>query len=579
MGKTLILLRDTEGNPIDDSITVQLTQTFSPFASFTGTLNPVGGNSNGFRMFTNLTAGDYNLKYNSVTQSDVSPLYIPGPPPVAVAQTIKELEIDYYHIRDGAIRKDHISSAAVGSIQLEDNAVNTNKLANNSVTSVKLVDASISKLKLNADVFSAKMEDLDDGWAPKLDLQTLGFKTTGHIELKDLGVTSAKLNDNAVTGPKLANNAVSNLKIADNAVTETKIADEAIKTVKIAVGAITTDRIGSAVITTEKLSTGAVTAEKLSTASVTAEKLGPGAVTKEKLATGAISLEKLDNQTRNAFTRPPRDVVYVSPTYTDNIGPYFDNIQQAVDFAIEQDYKTVLVNPGNYYQNVLINGSISLIGVDKTKCIINATPSAAKPYGIKISGAASEDLFLSNLSIYCISDNLAPTDAYGLTCDNTLDRNIHAKDLIIKTKGLNGSNPRNAIGLKIGASKITLDDCYVEAIGGNNTASGLGADGISILLESSTAQFSASRFKQLSKRGTGSTNGKGHSIKFTQVPAKFLIEHSTAESDNESIQSTVNITPVVINTSFNKPAASNVSTSSFVSVAIQAAVAVHNGFE
>lgn len=97
-----------------------------------------------------------------------------------------------------------------------------------------------------------------DGHIQKIDLSNLNtnmsfdFKNTtfqydqySSFDLKDGGITSAKLANGAVTAAKIASNAVTTDKIADGAVSSVKIASNAVTADKIADGAITKAKLAS----------------------------------------------------------------------------------------------------------------------------------------------------------------------------------------------------------------------------------------------------------------------------------------------------------------------------------------------
>jgi hypothetical protein len=82
-------------------------------------------------------------------------------------------------------------------------------------------------------------------------------------------------------------------------------------------------------------------------------------------------------------------------------GGDYQTIQEAVNAAVSGD--VILIYPGIYEEEVTINKSnISLIGLDKTKCIIQKTPAGAKVDLVRVysaSGAIS-GITIANLTIY-----------------------------------------------------------------------------------------------------------------------------------------------------------------------------------
>lgn len=82
-------------------------------------------------------------------------------------------------------------------------------------------------------------------------------------------------------------------------------------------------------------------------------------------------------------------------------GGDFTSIQDAVNAAQEGD--VILIFPGVYEEEVTINKSnISLVGIDKTKCIIQDTPEGAKRDLVRVynTNSAISNITIANLTIY-----------------------------------------------------------------------------------------------------------------------------------------------------------------------------------
>lgn len=118
-----------------------------------------------------------------------------------------------------------------------------------------------------------------DGHIQKVDLSNLNtnmsfdFKNTtfqydqyNSFDLKNGGITSAKLADSSVTAAK----------IASSAVTSDKITNGAVSSAKLALNAVTADKIADSGITSAKLADGAVTSAKIADGAITADKLASG---------------------------------------------------------------------------------------------------------------------------------------------------------------------------------------------------------------------------------------------------------------------------------------------------------------
>lgn len=112
-----------------------------------------------------------------------------------------------------------------------------------------------------------------DGHIQKIDLSNLNtnmsfdFKNTtfqydqyNSFDLKDGGITSAKIANSAIIAAKLASNAVIAEKIKDGEIVSAKIKDGAITSAKLASGAVTADKIADGAITANKIADGVIDA-------------------------------------------------------------------------------------------------------------------------------------------------------------------------------------------------------------------------------------------------------------------------------------------------------------------------------
>jgi hypothetical protein len=102
----------------------------------------------------------------------------------------------------------------------------------------------------NADsVTSTKLNNLVDaaafvaGASGTTDNTSLEVNGSGRLQVKDLGVTSAKIDNSAVTTVKIADSNVTTAKIADANVTTAKILDANVTTAKIADNNITASKL------------------------------------------------------------------------------------------------------------------------------------------------------------------------------------------------------------------------------------------------------------------------------------------------------------------------------------------------
>lgn len=92
---------------------------------------------------------------------------------------------------------------------------------------------------------------------------TVEVNSNGQVQIKDGGVSTAKLANAAVTSAKVATNAIATANIQDNAVTSAKIANAAVTSAKIADGAVTSGKLASNSVTTIKVVDNAITFAKI----------------------------------------------------------------------------------------------------------------------------------------------------------------------------------------------------------------------------------------------------------------------------------------------------------------------------
>jgi len=119
------------------------------------------------------------------------------------------------------------------------------------------------------------------------DNTTVEIGTFG-LQVKDLGIDTAKLADNAVTTLKIDDGAVTTIKLADLSVTEGKLDNSSVSTNKLQDNSVTTLKIDDGAVTTIKLADSSVTEGKLDNSSVSTNKLQDNSVTAQKINTSAV---------------------------------------------------------------------------------------------------------------------------------------------------------------------------------------------------------------------------------------------------------------------------------------------------
>ncbi len=114
---------------------------------------------------------------------------------------------------------------------------------------------SVTDEMVKADPMDPSAGYLDD----KVDGSTLEVDTTAHVvQVKDGGITTAKIADGAVTSEKLADDAVTSSKIADGAVLSNHIADDSIYSHHIADGSIYSADIADGAIYSVDIADGSI---------------------------------------------------------------------------------------------------------------------------------------------------------------------------------------------------------------------------------------------------------------------------------------------------------------------------------
>ena len=116
---------------------------------------------------------------------------------------------------------------------------------------------------------------------------------SGDLDVKDLGIDTARLAGDAVTTAKIADAAVTTGKINNAAVTTDKLAADAVTNAKLADDAVETANILNLNVTEGKLADGAVTTVKLGADAVTNAKLADNAVQTENIVDANVTLAKL----------------------------------------------------------------------------------------------------------------------------------------------------------------------------------------------------------------------------------------------------------------------------------------------
>ncbi|MCX5751277.1 MAG: hypothetical protein NT099_06390 [Candidatus Saganbacteria bacterium] len=193
-------------------------------------------------------------------------------------------------------------SGGSGSMEVDNLSIDTNangslEVKDSGVTTAKLSNESVIAGKIAAGaVTSAKLAS---------NLSVTGTVTAGAFSGSGAGLTGVvgTVADGSITAAKITNEAVTNGKIASNAITSAKITDEAVTSGKIAAGAVTSAKLASNLSVTGIVTAGAfsgsgsgltnIPASSLADGSITAAKITDEAVTEGKIASSAVTAGKI----------------------------------------------------------------------------------------------------------------------------------------------------------------------------------------------------------------------------------------------------------------------------------------------
>jgi len=558
MGKTIIIFQGNDNTPILDSITVTATQDFAPYSVYPGTI--IGsGNDNGSRVFSDCIDGEYTIKYDGNVQNDLNPLFIAGPGGTVQA-IIGQTSITDYYLADDAVTTDKIINDAVTTDKIVNNAVTAAKIAAGAVDGTGLASESVLKSKLGTSIFNTIMED-NSGWGPKFDGITIST-TNGDLYVIDGGIDTNQLATDAVTAAKIADRAVTTIKVGTGAITEVELADASVDSNHIKTDAVGQTELATDSVIQSKIYAGAVGTEELEDAGVTAAKIADQNVTADKLVDASIPIEKLDTSLANSMLRFASKVVYVSPEYSDNVSPYFDNIADAYA-DVGSDQGTILLYPGTYTTQITMAESVNIIGIDKLRCIIEIDPPAGTPYGIKLS-ATSKDVLFKNFTLKVEPSFVLGVTTYGIWLDSPGSNWIRMEDLLIKVQpaGHAVTAVDTGIGFYINEANFVIQNCLVQAYGGNYLTADEDGDIEGVFLSGTTIGTIFNSQFAVRNKGGGANWANG--IYWTDTNQDVIIDNCTIEvtetgSGNEyAFAAGAAITALLMGTLYSKTEDGNV---------------------
>jgi len=123
----------------------------------------------------------------------------------------------------------------------------------------------------------------------KVDDSTLEVDTTAHVlQVKDGGITSAKIADDAIYSHHIADGSIYSNDIADGAIYSVDIADGQVFSSDLADGAVTADKIADEAVTSDKIAPGAVTSDEIADGAITSADIADNAIYSNHIADGQV---------------------------------------------------------------------------------------------------------------------------------------------------------------------------------------------------------------------------------------------------------------------------------------------------
>lgn len=150
-------------------------------------------------------------------------------------------------------------------------ALQLNSEFNNLVNGVNSLDdtniitnANIDPVKLSSTIAGDGLARNGSTGILSVGVDGVTIETAGDaIQLKDLGITNAKIAEATITGTKLVDGTIGSTKIADGNITSAKLASDSVTTIKILDANVTGAKIAASTILSGNIADGAVTVNRL----------------------------------------------------------------------------------------------------------------------------------------------------------------------------------------------------------------------------------------------------------------------------------------------------------------------------
>jgi hypothetical protein len=389
-----------------------------------------------------------------------------------------EIDADGVRIKDLGVTTAKINDAAVTTAKIDASAATNNKLAN-------------PGLSVLAGAGLGGGGSVDLGGSVTLSLNVDGSSIeidADAIRVKDLGVTTSKINNAAVT----------TLKIDDAAVTEDKLAASAVTTAKLNDAAVTEDKLAASAVTTAKINDASVTNAKLANSSLSAT-AGAGLKDGGSVSLGgAISLSVNVDDTSiaiNGGTVCIKDLG-VSTEKISNAAVTTDKINNAAitNAKLANSSLSVLAGAGlGDGGSADLGGSVTLsINVDDSSIEINADALRVKDLGV--TTAKIDDAAVTTVKINDAAVTTAKVAASAVTTTKILDANVTEDKLATSAVTTTKILDANVTNAKLANSSLSVIAGAGLGDGGSVSLSGelllsVNVDGSSIEINTDALQI------------------------------------------------------------------------------------------